>query len=165
VLWNTIGTAYGAGDGSTTFNVPDLRGRVPVGVGSHTDVSALGKNEGGTGNSSTVPLTDRRPKHKHTKNGGASLTGNVAFSDPGHGHAIDTHTVFGDPQPALQGGSNNNNQGYTATDPSNPVNSNTTGITVNNGTLSVNDSITIGPQTNVPIDSEAYVTFNYIIKF
>jgi microcystin-dependent protein len=31
-LFAAIGSAFGAGDGSTTFNVPDLRGRVPVGV-------------------------------------------------------------------------------------------------------------------------------------
>jgi hypothetical protein len=30
-LFAAIGTSYGAGDGSTTFNLPDLRGRVPVG--------------------------------------------------------------------------------------------------------------------------------------
>lgn len=31
-LFSGLGTTYGAGDGVTTFNVPDLRGRVPVGV-------------------------------------------------------------------------------------------------------------------------------------
>lgn len=31
VLYGIIGTQYGAGDGSTTFNLPDLRGRVPAG--------------------------------------------------------------------------------------------------------------------------------------
>jgi microcystin-dependent protein len=30
-LFAVIGTAFGAGDGSTTFNIPDLRGRVSVG--------------------------------------------------------------------------------------------------------------------------------------
>jgi microcystin-dependent protein len=30
-LFNVLGTAYGAGDGSTTFNLPDLRGRVAAG--------------------------------------------------------------------------------------------------------------------------------------
>lgn len=30
-LFSIIGTAYGAGDGSTTFNLPDLRGRVILG--------------------------------------------------------------------------------------------------------------------------------------
>jgi microcystin-dependent protein len=32
VLFSKIGTTYGAGNGTTTFNLPDLRGRVPVGV-------------------------------------------------------------------------------------------------------------------------------------
>lgn len=31
-LFAAIGTQYGAGDGSTTFNVPDMRGRVPAGA-------------------------------------------------------------------------------------------------------------------------------------
>jgi microcystin-dependent protein len=31
-LFEAIGTNFGAGNGSTTFNLPDLRGRVPVGV-------------------------------------------------------------------------------------------------------------------------------------
>ena len=31
-LFRTIGTTYGAGDGSTTFNVPDLRGRAVFGA-------------------------------------------------------------------------------------------------------------------------------------
>lgn len=42
-LFTLIGTAYGPGDGSTTFNVPDLRGRFALGVnGSH----ALASNGG-----------------------------------------------------------------------------------------------------------------------
>lgn len=35
-LFNTIGTSWGNGDGSTTFNVPDLRGRVTIGTGTGT---------------------------------------------------------------------------------------------------------------------------------
>jgi microcystin-dependent protein len=31
LLWTAIGTFWGAGDGATTFNVPDFRGRAPVG--------------------------------------------------------------------------------------------------------------------------------------
>lgn len=30
-LYTVLGTTYGSGDGSTTFNLPDLRGRVPAG--------------------------------------------------------------------------------------------------------------------------------------
>ena len=34
-LFAVIGTSFGAGDGSTTFNVPDLRESVPVGIGEN----------------------------------------------------------------------------------------------------------------------------------
>lgn len=36
-LFAAIGTIFGAGDGSTTFNVPNAQGRVPVGAGTYTD--------------------------------------------------------------------------------------------------------------------------------
>ena len=34
-LFAVIGTSYGVGDGSGTFNVPDLRDRVPLGLGTN----------------------------------------------------------------------------------------------------------------------------------
>lgn len=58
-LFSAIGTAYGVGDGSTTFNLPDLRGRVPTGKGTNATVNALGNNDG-------VAVGNRRPKHRHT---------------------------------------------------------------------------------------------------
>lgn len=61
-LFGVIQTNYGSGDGSTTFNVPDLRGRVGVGFaasGGHIDVSTLGNSDG-------VTSANRRPKHRHT---------------------------------------------------------------------------------------------------
>lgn len=61
-LFGRISTAYGAGDGTTTFNLPDLRGRVPVGVGTHIDVDALGDSDGITS------VGNRRPKHKSSVN-------------------------------------------------------------------------------------------------
>src|SRR5258707_6849253 len=39
-LFAVIGTTYGAGDGSTTFGVPDLRGRVPFGKDDMGGVAA-----------------------------------------------------------------------------------------------------------------------------
>ena|SRR5215469_6133999 len=43
-LFAAIGTAYGAGDGSTTFNVPNLQGRIPVGqdTGTFATLGAVG---------------------------------------------------------------------------------------------------------------------------
>lgn len=34
-LFEVIGTVYGAGDGSTTFNLPDMRNRYPIGAGDN----------------------------------------------------------------------------------------------------------------------------------
>lgn len=39
-LFAAIGTTWGAGDGSTTFNIPDLRGRAPIGAGTGTNLTA-----------------------------------------------------------------------------------------------------------------------------
>lgn len=39
-LFASIGTTYGAGDGSTTFNVPDKRGRTAIGDGTGSGLSA-----------------------------------------------------------------------------------------------------------------------------
>lgn len=60
-LFTALGTTYGVGDGSTTFNLPDLRGRAAVGVGPHGDVAALGEAEG-------QPAASRSPRHVHSVN-------------------------------------------------------------------------------------------------
>jgi microcystin-dependent protein len=53
-LFAVIGTTYGAGDGSTTFNLPDLRGRYPIGDGT-----GAGDKGSGTGTPTGTPLTAR----------------------------------------------------------------------------------------------------------
>jgi microcystin-dependent protein len=45
-LFNIIGVAYGAGDSSTTFNIPDMRGRVAVGKSSDAAFDNLGEKGG-----------------------------------------------------------------------------------------------------------------------
>lgn len=39
-LFTAIGTTFGVGDGSTTFNVPDIRGRAPIGSGTGSGLTA-----------------------------------------------------------------------------------------------------------------------------
>lgn len=46
-LFQLIGTTYGSGDGSTTFNIPDKRGKIGVGYdGTNANFNALGKTGG-----------------------------------------------------------------------------------------------------------------------
>jgi microcystin-dependent protein len=64
VLFTRIGTTYGVGDGTTTFNLPNLKGRVVVGVdAAQTEFDALGE----TGGAKTHTLTTAEmPSHQHT---------------------------------------------------------------------------------------------------
>ena len=48
-LFAVIGTTYGAGDTSTTFNVPDLQGKFPQGKSGTTNLAT-------TGGANTVPV-------------------------------------------------------------------------------------------------------------
>lgn len=70
-LFTAIGTTYGAGDGSTTFNLPDLRGRMPIGVGtgdaSDATAHALG-DEGGTETHTLTAAQSGLPAHNHDVN-------------------------------------------------------------------------------------------------
>lgn len=73
-LFAALGNNYGAGDGSTTFNLPDLRGRVPVGVGIGAGL-ALNWGVGAKFGSEFVVLSAAEmPVHTH------------GVSDPGHFH-------------------------------------------------------------------------------
>lgn len=62
-LFTAISTTYGSGDGSTTFNLPNLKGKVPVGYNSaETEFDTIGK----TGGAKTHTLTEAQmPSHKH----------------------------------------------------------------------------------------------------
>jgi microcystin-dependent protein len=51
-LFAIAGTAYGIGDGSTTFNVPDLQDRLPLGKG--TNNGTLGTQTGSMSSSSST---------------------------------------------------------------------------------------------------------------
>lgn len=63
-LFSILGTTYG-GDGETTFALPDLRGRVPIGTGSGPGLTprSLGQSDG----TETVTLNSTQmPSHMHT---------------------------------------------------------------------------------------------------
>ena len=80
-LFSTIGTSYGSGDGSTTFNLPNLQGKIPVG------------QQSGDSNFGTVGATGGEKAHVLTQNELASHSHgqdahNHGVNDPGHGHGV-----------------------------------------------------------------------------
>jgi microcystin-dependent protein len=66
-LFSAIGTTYGVGNGTTTFNLPDLRGRSVVGVGTGSGLTA--RTLAATGGAETHVLsTGEMPAHGHRVN-------------------------------------------------------------------------------------------------
>jgi microcystin-dependent protein len=76
-LFTKIGTTYGAGDGTTTFNLPNLVDRAPIGAGT---IAPLAASVG----AAFVTLTNAQvPNHTHN----VTDLGHVhTITDPGHNH-------------------------------------------------------------------------------
>jgi microcystin-dependent protein len=89
-LFAAIGTNYGAGDGTSTFNVPDLRGRAAIGAGQGVGLSA--RAMGARVGAETVSLA-AMPAHNH-----GGLTGN---DSPDHNHNYETYTATNQAQAAV----------------------------------------------------------------
>lgn len=106
-LFAAIGTTWGNGDGSTTFNIPDLRGMFLRGTGTN----ATGSSSGAVGPSVGAYAADTYLNHSH------------AITDPGHVHSSLITASF----PLSSGGGN------LLAAPGN-TGSATTGITVNTST-------------------------------
>ena len=84
-LFEIIGTSFGNGNGSTTFNLPDGRGRVPGGVGAGAGLTSrtLGTSTG----AETHTLTSTQiPSHTHTGTVDSSGSHTHSVTDPGHAH-------------------------------------------------------------------------------
>lgn len=64
-LFSVIGTTFGSGDGSTTFNTPNVKGRVIVGLDTgQSEFNVMGE----TGGAKTHTLTvSQIPSHTHTQ--------------------------------------------------------------------------------------------------
>jgi len=67
-LFAIIGTTFGAGDTTTTFNLPNYTNRMPIGAGGTYALAATG------GSATTTLITANLPSHTHS------------ITDPGHTH-------------------------------------------------------------------------------
>jgi microcystin-dependent protein len=153
-LYTVIGVTYGTGDGSTTFNLPDFRARVPVGYNSSAiDDNSDGSNDrssrsiAATGGAETHELqVSELPSHTHSNSlsntGTDSVAQQTTVADTGHGHSIspNPHThAYTDP---TIGGNQRTEYDYSGTTREYPTpNGGTTvstSLTVNTGNAVLN---------------------------
>jgi len=166
-LYAIVGTKYGSGDASTTFNVPDLRTRVPFGYKSgDTNFGATSLRNSGGGTATSTLTTTELPAHTH----GVSLThthgsGSVTGSDGAHNHS----PTFSLADATTSGTIANLKAGSTSTGRFD-AQMNTGGVSSHTHTIpaisytgtSTSDSTGSGSAfSNLP----PYVVVNYIIKY
>lgn len=130
-LFTAIGVAYGSGNGSTTFNVPDMRGLFARGVSDDSTndpdnaTRTASASGGNTGNNIGSVQISTFSAHTHT----------ATVTDPGHSHNQRPGSGGAGALLALQAQATASSQnGDTSTG------SNTTGITVSNSNAGGNET-------------------------
>lgn len=112
-LFDKIGTKYGSGDGSTTFNLPNMKGRTAVGLSTaDSDFSSVGKS-GGT---KSVTLTvDQMPSHTHTQNAHNHTQEAHNHIQEAHNHIQKAHTHIQSAHNHSQNAHNHSQSAHTHT--------------------------------------------------
>ncbi|NQX78659.1 tail fiber protein [Gilvibacter sp.] len=139
-LFSILGTTYG-GDGRTTFKLPDLRGRAPIGNGQGPGLSPrqLGQL---SGSESTVLQVANLPAHNHA----ASLKVSSADATQSAATADSSIATPG----SLSGRTFTATQGFNAAAPD---------VTLNTGSVETNLTGNGAPANNM----QPYQVVNYII--
>lgn len=114
-LFDAIGTTYGDGDGSTTFNLPDLSGRVVIGTSVEHLLGTSGGFEAVSLNGNQIPSHKHEvPTHGHGND--------ISVSTPSLSHSVTTQPAFNYSRPngtnttrdASDGNSARSGETYTA---------------------------------------------------
>ena len=158
-LFTVLSTTYGPGNGSTTFNLPDLRGRSVFGRDDMDGTAAsriTNAVSGITGTTLGAAGGDQRiGTHGHT-----AQPHTHTITDPGHSHGIAGNNGGTAGILALRDTANDLSYALTGSG-TNQISSGTaaTGITLANATVSV-DNFSGGSSANIP----PAIILNYIIK-
>ena len=161
-LFAVTGTTYGTGDGSTTFNVPQLQGKMPQGYDGNT------YNLSGTGgaNTVTVAVTNNQAV---ANNQAVTVTGSIGNTSLTSAQlASHAHSFTAGVNVSSEGDGGNNNSAGT---PSGGTTSNQGSGTAHNhsngtlaGTLTGTVAITGTVAAAGTNSFSPYVVVNYIIK-
>lgn len=90
-LFAVYGERFGAGDGVETFNVPDMRDRVPKGKGAATDVGDTG---GSTTLSHSGTAVDAHAAHTHSVTSNVAVGNHTVTQPSAHSHTTATDEVM-----------------------------------------------------------------------
>lgn len=143
-LFAVIGTAYGVGDGSSTFNLPDKRGRASIGADNMGGTPANRVTQAGSGINASAIGNAGGSEYAQEDTIAASSTALSVVSDPSHSHAIVLHTNGGGPPvgqiTSISGG----------TAPNGTTQPSATGITVSTSVTTTASSSLVGSSQNMP---------------
>ena len=143
-LFTLIGTTYGSGDGATTFNLPDLGGRILAGTDDIDPDYALG-TVFDNGKTFTLAASNLPVSPPWTLN------------DPGHTHGLDPSRFISSDDPA-------DGIGALSQEPGDAVRINqqqTDGISLNTTGTTLNNNVGGGQSVD---KRDPYVAVNYLIK-
>ena len=157
-LFAVIGTTYGTGNGSTTFNLPNLKGRVPVGFdASSTEFNTLGKIGG---EKTHKLLINEMPSHSHTFTGNSHT--HTTNNSGSHSHSYTyPQKTNGFPDGGNDTGGSYGYWRYTTTANTGGGGSHT--HTVNGTFVSGSNSNTGGDVAHNNL--QPYMVVNYIIRY
>ena len=162
-LYAVIGTTFGAGDGSTTFNVPDLRGRIRAGK-DNMGGSAASRLTSTTITSGATTIGNSGGEQTHVLTTAELAAHSHGVTDAGHSHGITDPTHAHTYTRANYGAAYGSGGGIGSGAGSNvPTDSIGTGISINSAAtgVTINSAGSDTAHNNV----QPTMIFNTIIKY
>ena len=165
-LFAVLGTQYGLGNGTTTFNLPNIQNRFPVGKGPTSWSDTLNK-KGGSKDLIVVSHTHSTPNHTHTASGSSNVVNGQQLdvrnkATGGWLYRFSALVTSGQAGAAGELGYDDGNGGFGgkyAVDT--PAHSHSIGVTVNSGGAATTGSAG-GSATDANLPP--FVTVNFIVK-